>query len=143
MSKKFGDLNDLFAIFEDVISTADVISADCQAKISSAIVKKRIELNLSQKAFAEKLGVSQGMVSKWESDDYNFTIQSLADIAAKLNMHLHVELVDEVSDNPQYITPNNYNYYSYNNVKFTIPKVISISKYKSDKYNPKEDPKEM
>ena len=34
MSKKFGDLNDLFAIFENVISTADVISADCQAKIS-------------------------------------------------------------------------------------------------------------
>lgn len=143
MSKNFGDLNDLFTIFEDVINTADVISADCQARISSAIVKKRIELNLSQKAFAEKLGVSQGMVSKWESDDYNFTIQSLADIAAKLDMHLHVELVDEVSDNPQYITPNNYNYYSYNTVKFTSPKVISISKYKSNIYNKKEDPKEM
>ena len=41
---------------------------------------------MTQKEFAKKLNVSQGMVSKWESEDYNFTIESLAQIAEKIRI---------------------------------------------------------
>lgn len=48
---------------------------------------------MTQKEFADHMCVSQGMVSKWESGDYNFTIRTLADIAEKLDMDLTVKLV--------------------------------------------------
>lgn len=143
MSNKFGDLNDLLSIFEDSITTADIISAKCLANISAAIVKKRIELNLSQKDFADLLGVSQGMVSKWESNDYNFTIKTIADIAAKLDMNVHVELTDESHGNSQYISNNTYNCVSSRPAEFKQQKVISFSQYKDNIYNQKDNPKEM
>ncbi len=40
------------------------------------------------------MGVTQGMVSKWESRDYNFTIRSLNEICEKLGLNLLVELED-------------------------------------------------
>ncbi len=58
------------------------IAADIAVKIRS----RRKELNLTQKQFAELLGVTQGMVSKWESADYNFTIESLVELFDKLNI---------------------------------------------------------
>lgn len=47
---------------------------------------------MTQNEFAKYLGVSQGMVSKWEGGDYNFSIKTLAEIAERLNMELAVEL---------------------------------------------------
>ena len=40
--------------------------------------------------FAEYMGVTQGMVSKWESREYNFTIKSLNEICEKLDLELSV-----------------------------------------------------
>ena len=45
------------------------------------------------------MGVTQGMVSKWESRDYNFTIRSLNEICEKLELDLCVELEDRYSAN--------------------------------------------
>lgn len=36
--------------------------------------------------------VSQGMVSRWESREYNFTIKTLNEICQKLNLHLQLDL---------------------------------------------------
>lgn len=143
MSNNFGDLTDLLSLFEDSISTTDIISSDCLANISSAIVKKRIELNLSQKEFAEKLNISQSMVSKWESSDYNFTIKTLAEIAVKLNMQLHVELSDYTSDNEQYTNATTYSCISSKPAEFKNQKIISLFQYKSNKHITKTKPKEM
>lgn len=144
MNNKFGDLNDLLSIFEDSLTASDILASKCLANISAAIVKKRIELNLSQKNFADLLNVSQSMVSKWESEDYNFTIKTLADIAAKLDMNLQVELIDEHSTSSQYITNNvTYNCVSSKPTKFNHQKIISFSQYKDDIYNKKDNPKEM
>jgi transcriptional regulator with XRE-family HTH domain len=49
-------------------------------------------MGMTQKEFADYMGVTQGMVSKWESREYNFTIKSLNEICQKLNLELYVSL---------------------------------------------------
>ena len=62
------------------------------AKISARIEMARLELNMTQKEFADYMGVTQGMVSKWESREYNFTIRALNEISAKIGMSLSVDM---------------------------------------------------
>lgn len=54
--------------------------------ISARIELKRKEMGMGQKEFAQYMGVTQGMVSKWESGEYNFTITTLHDICKRLNL---------------------------------------------------------
>ena len=85
-------LADLLAMFEDDISIADINASRYLGKISASIVKRRIELKMSQKDFAGYLGVSQGMISRWEGGDYNFSIKALSEIAEKLELELYINL---------------------------------------------------
>lgn len=85
-------LNELLQLFENDISFADVTAAKYLGKISAAIVKRRTELKMTQKEFAHYLDVSQGMVSRWEGGDYNFTVKGLAEIAEKLGLDLYINL---------------------------------------------------
>lgn len=64
------------------------------AKISVNILQKRISMNKTQKEFAKYMNVSQGMVSKWESGEYNFTIKNIADIFDKLDLNVDL-IIDE------------------------------------------------
>ncbi|MEL7566147.1 MAG: helix-turn-helix transcriptional regulator [Dehalobacterium sp.] len=64
---------------------------DIYYKISTAIFDYRIKYNLSQKRLAEKLGVTQPMVVKLESGDYNYTIEQLWKIAEKLGFKLNID----------------------------------------------------
>ena len=66
------------------ISKAEVKSIVELAKISAKIERCRLEMGMTQKEFAQYMGVTQGMVSKWESREYNFTIRSLNEICEKL-----------------------------------------------------------
>ena len=59
---------------------------DMQLMITTTIKEYRIEKELSQKMFAEFMGVTQGMVSRWESGEYNFTIDNIAKICDKLKI---------------------------------------------------------
>jgi len=52
-------------------------------------------MKMNQKAFASFMGVSQGMISKWESAEYNFTFQAAADICEKLGLVFCLDLEDE------------------------------------------------
>lgn len=61
------------------------------AKISAQIEKSRLDLGMTQKEFADYMGVTQSMVSKWESREYNFTIRSLNEIYQKLGISLSIE----------------------------------------------------
>lgn len=56
------------------------------ALISAKIQLKRSALGMTQKEFARYMGVTQGMISKWESGEYNFTLLSLDNICNKLNL---------------------------------------------------------
>ena len=63
---------------------------DIYYKISTAIYMYRSKHGLSQKKLAEKLGVTQSMVSKLESGDYNYTIEQLWKVSSKLGLQFDV-----------------------------------------------------
>ena len=73
-------------------SEAEVKTMVELAKISAQIERCRIEMGLTQQEFAEYMGVTQGMVSKWESREYNFTIKTLNEICQKIDLKLYVSL---------------------------------------------------
>lgn len=62
------------------------------AKISAQIERCRLEMDMTQKEFAEYMGVTQGMVSKWEGREYNFTVKALNDICQKLHLELSITI---------------------------------------------------
>ncbi len=73
---------------------------DIYYKISTAIFMYRTKHKLSQKKLAEKLGVTQAMVSKLESGDYNYTIEQLWKVSSKLGLNFDIifeEIKEEIS----------------------------------------------
>lgn len=76
-------LNDLFVQHLDV---TDILTVDALAKISAAITKERVALGMNKSDFAKHLGVSQSTLSKWESGDYNFKINTISKIFSKLGL---------------------------------------------------------
>lgn len=87
--------NELLDILSQNLDNADVYAAIALGKISATITKKRASLSMNQKQFAEYMGVSQAMISKWESGDYNFTIQTIANISNKLNYSFEIVLEEK------------------------------------------------
>ena len=55
-------------------------------QIASIIQLKRKEKGYTQHELANKLGVSQAMVSRWENGEENFTIATLAKISTALEI---------------------------------------------------------
>lgn len=73
--------------------TASEVKSTIQlAQISAKIERRRLELGMTQKEFADFMGVTQGMVSKWESREYNFTVKSLNEICQKINLNLSLSM---------------------------------------------------
>jgi len=96
MSVKPVELGELLQGFSDYLTMADILAAKTLAKISATILKKRIDMRMTQKQFADFMEVSQGMVSKWESEDYNFSIETLAKICDKLDLQLDIEMKSNI-----------------------------------------------
>lgn len=85
-------IEDLLQLFEDTLSPSDVLISKLMAQISAAITKERLKLHMTQSEFAEYIGSSQSLVSRWEHGDYNFTIKKIAEIAVKLNLDVNIEM---------------------------------------------------
>ena len=66
-------------------------------EISMAIVRERKKLGMNQTEFAKFLGVTQGMVSKWESGEYNFTLENISNIFVKLNLDVNINVRKKLS----------------------------------------------
>ena len=62
--------------------------AEFIALIASSIQEQRRIQGLTQKQLAERLGVSQAMVSQWENGEENFTAATLVKISSALGLHL-------------------------------------------------------
>lgn len=99
--------NEMFDFLSEYLSKSDVYASKAIAKISMFILKSRKDLNMTQKAFAQMMGVTQAMVSKWESAEYNFTIENIAHIAEKLNTTFDIEFTPE----SEYVVTNTNNHY--------------------------------
>lgn len=92
MNKKIASMENLMQLFEDYVDENDIISSQILAHISAVIVKYRINHHMNQQEFASFLGVSQSMISKIESSDYNFTIRKLVELCNKMNLLLEVKM---------------------------------------------------
>lgn len=132
-------IDDILALFEDNVDGADIISAKCMSELSSSIARKRLGLGLTQKQFAEHIQVSQTMVSKWEGGDYNFSIKSLAELADKLDMDLHVSLKEyrEVVE-VNYIDSNAYTTFPKKQYVVSGSGMISFAERKGEIYRRKQ-----
>lgn len=137
MSKEdFVDVKVLYKLLSENIESKDMICARLLSKISTAITKARLELGMSQEAFAQFILVSQGMVSKWESEDYNFTIKTLSNIADRLNWNIDINIETATSRPMREVKCKGYTAYipeEYHDVKRTL-QFMSIPKYKQKSY---------
>lgn len=82
------DIKDLLSALTENLTAEDIKAAQIKAEIAAMIASARIKKGMSQKSFAEFMGVSQGMVSRWESGNANFTIEALVAIACKLQLDI-------------------------------------------------------
>jgi ribosome-binding protein aMBF1 (putative translation factor) len=73
----------------DSLSLEDRRIAEFIASIATSIQRQRYTLGYTQHDLADKLGVSQVMISRWENGEENFTVATLAKISAALEMELH------------------------------------------------------
>ena len=84
--KNNSTLKGLLTSLVDGFSISKLNSIRLLSKISAKITIERTDKEMNQTEFAEFMNVSQGMVSKWESGSYNFTIKQLCDICEKLDI---------------------------------------------------------
>ncbi len=85
-------ISDLMAALTKTLSERDVARALIKADISRTITNVRINAGLSQAELAKSIGKTQSTISKWEAGDTNFTVDSLVDIAADLDLDLTIKL---------------------------------------------------
>ncbi|MBR1701541.1 MAG: helix-turn-helix transcriptional regulator [Lachnospiraceae bacterium] len=104
-------VDDLLGLFEDSVEVEDILAAQILGEVSAAIVKKRLGLGMTQKEFAKYVGVSQGMVSRWEGGDYNFTIRNLVELSAKLDLSLDVSMKSQERQDEKKYKGKIYDFY--------------------------------
>lgn len=78
-------------IFGDLPYTAEDRYYEILNNISIAVVDYRVKHGFSQKQLAEMLDVSQAMVSKYESGDYNISLKALVSLLDKLNIRMNID----------------------------------------------------
>lgn len=101
-------LRDFVASVTEDIPTEDLALILMSSDISVAIIRKRVDMGMTQKEFSEYMGVSQAMVSKWESGCANFTLKTLAQIAAKLDVQVRSPFV--VDHTPAHLKHRTYDH---------------------------------
>ena len=69
-----------------------MLSAKLMAQFSNAITSERLNLNMSQQDFAKHISATQSLISRWECGDYNFSINKIAEIAAKLDLNVDFKI---------------------------------------------------
>ena len=86
--KKNDSLEELLLALTENLSDEELLLAMLQADIAATIAVKRIQAEMSQAELAQAMGVSQGLVSRWESGETNFTLATLVKIAQKLSIDM-------------------------------------------------------
>ena len=90
-----GNTKEMYEFISNYISKSDIYAASVIAKISAFIINYRYKTGMTQKEFAKFMGVTQGMISKWESAEYNFSLESIAQIAEKLGVTVDITFTPE------------------------------------------------
>lgn len=91
-----------------------IVSSSILGKISGKIINYRVENELKQSELASILEVSQAMVSKMESGEYNFTVKQLVNLCETLNWKIEVKIEDKETTKTINFKPNTIDIESYN-----------------------------
>lgn len=70
---------------------------EAQNNIAIAVSEYRYKHNLTQSALAAKLGVTQAMVSKYESGSYNISLKAAYELFEQLGMRFDCRIEDDQS----------------------------------------------
>ena len=85
-------LSDLVVALTRHMTVADMAKTAMHIQTSQMIHDARRKKGWSQKDLADKMGVNQSLVSRWESNECNFTIDTLVDIADTLGLSVQCPL---------------------------------------------------
>ena len=88
------------------LTLSDIIEADMMVAISERLTKKRVEMGLSQKEFAKMLGISQGMLSRYEKGANNFSVKTLAKVFGELGIHISLDFSEKEKSETKFDFPN-------------------------------------
>lgn len=105
MSNHNRPIGELFDLLTKDMNTADVKKSLVLSSVSFEITKQRIKLGMNQTQFAKYLGVTQGMISKWENGDYNFTLNTLTDVMCKLGVDFDIQFKEKESSIRYFFDP--------------------------------------
>lgn len=61
---------------------------ELEYQISRAVIKLRVDMDLTQKQLAQRVGVPQSVIARLESGRYLPSLRSLKQIAKKLGLHV-------------------------------------------------------
>lgn len=90
-TKNLGNANDFF----NELSESTKVELELEKlliDIACKFINYRAQHNLTQKDLAKKLQITQAMISKLESGDYNPTVKMLYDISHKLSWDFSVNI---------------------------------------------------
>ncbi len=87
-------VEDLLELFKESLTPSEMLYAKLTAQVSAGITKERLKLNMTQTEFAQHMGATQPIISRWESGDCNFSVKKLAEIAALLNLDINIYMMD-------------------------------------------------
>ncbi len=111
-------LSDLIEALTQNMTVTEMAQTALHIQISRMIRDARRKLRMSQKDLADKMGVKQSLISRWESGDCNYTIDTLVEIANALNLSVQCPLtydeVDVITEPAQISAPNAHTVVSQN-----------------------------
>ena len=112
-------LEDLvFALTKDM-TASEMAETALHIQIQQMIHDTRMAKGWTQKDLAEKMGVKQSLVSRWESGECNYTIDTLIDIADALGLSVQCPLKPD--ERIMSTEPENVKSDAANNTAFKTP----------------------
>lgn len=94
----------------EYLGKKDLYSIKMKTNMATMIMNVRYAKKMNQSEFAAFMGVTQGMVSKWESGEYNFSVEAIAEICAKIALIPALEFKSENEYKKEYIKSSNMNF---------------------------------
>ena len=89
------NIQTLLEALSESFSDEELLVSTLQADIATTISSVRVSKGLSQGDLAKMLNVSQGLISRWEGGDVNFTLETLARISLKLGIAMRSPYVPD------------------------------------------------
>lgn len=118
--------------FFSELTPAEKIAAKNRGKIAVCIFRERKKLEMTQGEFATHVGVKQSTISKWESGEFNFTIDKLSELQTKLGLKFELTPVPEedtlsyTEDNYERTTTSLTNHYTPDVVTTTGTSIVKF-----------------